>query len=163
MTWPSYLFDGVLGAAVVTLAGIAVQRWLKSHDKPTPDHTIPQLKMTDSATAAGFGNTQFVNSPVSVTMPAVSSGTPPDLPDVLLQCEWPDVFHRAGLGPALPPLSGMHEVRNRPWTLRHLGDGAVYNVRVSDISFGKFIAAFGPIDVLTNEVIRICPKIFLSA
>jgi len=77
-------------------------------------------------------------------------------PDVTLECEWPSLVHESRI-------PGSHIVRKRPWTLRHRGLGAVYNVRIHDIDFGEYKASFpDPVRTLT-DVASVYPIICLKS
>jgi hypothetical protein len=65
-------------------------------------------------------------------------------PDVILECQWPSIFDE-------PKIAGSHTVRRRPWTLRNVGPGTVYNVSICRIDFGEYEAVFlNPPRILTD-------------
>jgi hypothetical protein len=116
-----------------------------------------------SPVATGSNISQAVNSPtVNVTIPPEPQTTP-DWPDVLLQCEWPNMLLGAPGSAAVVPILGAYMVRNRPWSLRHPGSGAVYNVKILDIDFSGYRAHFDAVDVLTDKAEQITAVILESA
>ena len=71
-----WLFDGVAGAAVITIIGYVIHHFLGSRDRQqgtAANITAQGAKVTDSPVASG--SIQVVNSP-TFNMPAASSATP---------------------------------------------------------------------------------------
>jgi len=67
-------------------------------------------------------------------------------PDVILECQWPSLVHESRI-------PGTHIVRKRPWMLRPVGPGAVYNVHIHDINFGEYEIKFpAQVRTLTDAV-----------
>jgi hypothetical protein len=167
MAWITQHYEllGLIAVVAVPLLGWLLKRYFFPDAKPTPTvnttiaapiQTTQNSALTNSAIASGSGISQTVNSP-TVNVNQIQAA---DLPDILLRCDWPDALHSAdNLPPVLLSL-GSHIVRNRPWSLRYLGTGAVYNVRIADISFKGYVAAFGPIESLTDSVESVRPLIF---
>lgn len=124
--------------------------------------TAQDAKVANSPVASGSGISQNVDSSttVNVTLAPASVAPPQDMPDVLLQCDWPNALNSKDAGYILPPTPAFHIVRNRPWILRHLGPGAIYNIKIADIPFKGYVASFDQVDVLTDQVVSICPLIF---
>lgn len=79
-------------------------------------------------------------------------------PDILLQCEWPQLFGNASEPPPAPPVK--YILRNRAWTLSHPGGGIVYNVQIQDINFGGYIVTFARVHSLRDQPEIVRPQIF---
>jgi hypothetical protein len=106
-------------------------------------------------------------SVVTRTPPPIAAPVPPVVdkthwPDVLLQCDWPQLFGKPGEHPFVPGISG-HIVRNRPWSLRHPGGGIIYNVKIQDINFGGYVVVFERVPSLTDTPVEVTPVIFKTS
>jgi hypothetical protein len=161
-----WLFSGI-GVAVAGGLFWRFRRLL--FPSPPPSNTSIQSAaivangpVNASPVANGSNISQSVNSPtVNLTIPP-GPPTASDWPDVLLQCEWPTISGSPSsvAGVSIP---GAFITRNRPWSLRHPGDGVIYNVKVHDIDFAGYRACFDVVDTLTEETEHITAQIFETA
>jgi hypothetical protein len=99
------------------------------------------------------------STPAPISAPAPSVMDKSNWPDVLLQCDWPQLFGKAGEAPLVPGFPNWI-VRNRPWSLRHPGGGIVYNVKIEDIDFVGYVAVFNRVDSLTDRSEAVSPLIW---
>ncbi len=123
--------------------------------------TAQGAKVLDSPVATGTNVFQTVNSPTTVHL---SMSVPKQLqatsleeekskwPDVILECDWPAPRRE------VPP-RGVRP-KPRPWLLKLVGIGAVYDVQVEPIDLGDFEAVLDqPLRVLTTTA-EVYPRVY---
>lgn len=157
MHWPSTNLQWLIGiavAAIGTIAAIIALFPRRESSQKKANATIRNSTLDTSPIATGRGITQNVtvthyHGEEHAQLPSEDRSS---WPDVILECVWPSLVSEFRI-------PGSHVVRNRPWMLRHQTGGAVYNVEIRDIDFGKYKVCF-PFPVLTlTDAASVCPTV----